>query len=59
MDLCQSEKSIPDRMLNERREHCESSIPNLGHPGVKEMIRVLKHGRASELAIQDDTTNAL
>ena len=24
---------------------------NLGHPGVKEMIRVLKHGRASELAI--------
>ena len=26
---------------------------NLGHPGVKEMVRVLKHGRASELAIQD------
>ena len=26
---------------------------NLGHPGVKELIRVLKHGRASELAIQE------
>ena len=26
---------------------------NLGHPGVKEMVRVLKHGRASELAIQE------
>ena len=26
---------------------------NLGHPGVKEMVRVLEHGRASELAIQD------
>ena len=25
---------------------------NLGLPGVKEMVRVLKHGRASELAIQ-------
>ena len=25
---------------------------NLGHPGEKEMVRVLKHGRASELAIQ-------
>ena len=25
---------------------------NLGHPGVKEMLRVLKHGRESELAIQ-------
>ena len=24
---------------------------NLGHPGVKEMVRVLKHGRASEMAI--------
>ena len=27
---------------------------NLGHPGVKEMVRVLKHGRASELAIQKE-----
>ena len=26
---------------------------NLGHPGVKEMVRVLNHGRASELAIQE------
>ena len=26
---------------------------NLGHPGVKEMVRVLKHGRASGLAIQE------
>ena len=26
---------------------------NLGHPGVKEMVRVLKHGRASKLAIQE------
>ena len=26
---------------------------NLGHPGVKEMVRVLKHGRASELATQE------
>ena len=26
---------------------------NLGHQGVKELIRVLKHGRASELAIQE------
>ena len=26
---------------------------NLGHPGVKELFRVLKHGRASELAIQE------
>ena len=26
---------------------------NLGHPGVKELIRVLKHGRASELTIQE------
>ena len=26
---------------------------NLGHPGVKEMVRVLKHGRSSELAIQE------
>ena len=26
---------------------------NLGRPGVKELIRVLKHGRASELAIQE------
>ena len=26
---------------------------NLGHPGEKEMVRVLKHGRASELAIQE------
>ena len=26
---------------------------NLGHPGVKELICVLKHGRASELAIQE------
>ena len=26
---------------------------NLGHPGVKELIRVLKHGRESELAIQE------
>ena len=26
---------------------------NLGHPGVKELIRVLKHGRTSEFAIQD------
>ena len=26
---------------------------NLGHPGVKEMIRVLKHGRASQLAVQE------
>ena len=26
---------------------------NLGHPGVIELIRVLKHGRASELAIQE------
>ena len=25
----------------------------LGHPGVKELIRVLKHGRASELAIEE------
>ena len=25
---------------------------NLGHPGVKELVRALKHGRASELAIQ-------
>ena len=26
---------------------------NLGHPGVEEMVRVLKHGRASELAIRE------
>ena len=26
---------------------------NLGHQGVKEMVRVLKHGRASELAVQE------
>ena len=26
---------------------------NLGHPGIKEMIQVLKHGRASEVAIQE------
>ena len=26
---------------------------NFGLPGVKEMVRVLKHGRASELAIQE------
>ena len=26
---------------------------NLGHPGVKEMVRVLQHGRASELAGQE------
>ena len=26
---------------------------NLGHPGVKEMVRVLNHGRASELAMQE------
>ena len=26
---------------------------NLGRPGVKEMVSVLKHGRASELAIQE------
>ena len=28
-------------------------LHNLGHPGVKKLIRVLKHGRASELAIQE------
>ena len=32
---------------------------NSGHPGVKEMVRVLKHGRASELAIREGTKNAL
>ena len=26
---------------------------NMGHPGVKEMVRALKHGRASVLAIQE------
>ena len=32
---------------------------NLGRPGVKELIRVLKHNRASELAIQEARQNAL
>ena len=33
---------------------------NFGHPGVKEKVRVLKHGRASELAGNSGgTKNAL
>ena len=47
MKLHQKGKFIQDKRAL-RKLHT-----NLGHPGVKEMVRVLKHGWASELAIQE------
>ena len=41
------------RNLERVKEALTKLHVNLGHPGVKELIRVLKHGRASELAIQE------
>ena len=55
----QRDGSKPEREVHSKqdvdrvKERLRNIHTNLGHPGVKEMIRVLKHGRASELAIQE------
>ena len=43
-----------DEAALERAVHSRHDVERVRrHPGVKEMVRVLKHGRASELAIQE------
>ena len=53
------DETAAEREVHSRQdvERVKRALPklhtNLGHPGVKEMVRVLKHGRASELANQE------
>ena len=55
----QRDGSVPEQEAHSKqdlervRKALEKFHTNLGHPGVKEMVRVSKHGRASELAIQE------
>ena len=44
---------IPKRSLERVKKALMKLHTNLNHPGVKEMVRVLNHGRASGLAIQE------
>ena len=53
-DEAAPEGEVPSRHDIERAKRALRKLhTNLGHPGVIEMVRVLKHGRASELAIQE------
>ena len=52
----QSDGSVPEREIHSRQVIARlkrALNTNSGHPGMKEMIQVLKNGRASELAIQE------
>ena len=53
MDQWQKQEVHSKQDLERVKKALRKLHTNLGHPGVKEMVRVLKHGRASELAIQE------